>query len=72
MRELDLLLQKFLAPGLESLADEDLERLERLLVQPDQDIFAWLVGSGDPQDPELHGIVNIMRGRIRSHSKPDE
>ena len=72
MRELDLLLQKFLAPGLESLADEDLEHLERLLVQPDQDILAWLVESAEPDDPELRRIVTIMRDRIRSQSKSNE
>ncbi len=66
MRELDLLLEKFLATGLQSLEDDDLDRVENLLVQPDQDIFAWLTGDPKPDDAEIRRIVEILRGRIFS------
>ena len=69
MRELDLLLEKFLATGLQSLEDDDLDRLEQLLVQPDQDILAWLTGDPKPDDAELRRIVEILRGRIFSKSE---
>lgn len=68
MRELDLLLEKFLATGLQSLEDDDLDRLEKLLVQPDQDILAWLTGDPRPDDAEIRRIVEILRGRIYSKS----
>ncbi len=69
MRELDLLLEKFLATGLQSLEDDDLGRLEMLLAQPDQDILAWLTGDPKPDDAELRRIVEILRGRIFSKSE---
>ncbi len=68
MRELDLLLEKFLATGLQSLEDDDLGRLEKLLAQPDQDILAWLTGGPQPNDPEIRRIVEMLRGRIFSKS----
>ncbi len=69
MRELDLLLEKFLATGLQSLKDDDLDRLEDLLVQPDQDILAWLTGDPNADDAEIRRIVEILRSRIYSKSE---
>ncbi len=69
MRELDLLLEKFLATGLQSLTDDDLDRLEDLLVQPDQDILAWLTGDPNADDAEIRRIVEILRSRIYSKSE---
>jgi len=68
MRELDLLLEKFLASGLELLEDDDLERMENLLVQPDQDILAWLTGATMPEDANIRHIVNILRSTINLQS----
>ena len=68
MRELDLLLEIFLATGLQSLEDDDLDRLEKLLEQPDQDILAWLAGEPKPDDAELLRIVEILRDQIDSKS----
>lgn len=64
MRELDLLLEAFLAAGLDSLNDSELDSLERLLEQPDQDVLAWLMGEPLPEDAGLGGIVAIARKRI--------
>ena len=72
MRELDLLLQRFLDTGLDSLENDDLDRLEQLLTQPDQDILAWLSDSDEPEDPELRSIVTIMQSRIQLKSNADE
>ena len=72
MRELDLLLEKFLMSGLTSLGDDDIDRLEHLLEQPDQDILAWLTSATQPEDAESRQIVNILRSRIYSQSKTDE
>jgi antitoxin CptB len=66
MRELDLLLQMFLATGLGSLENDDLDVLENLLMQPDQDILAWLTSAVEPEDAELRAIVKVMRNRIQS------
>jgi len=72
MRELDLLLGSFLATGLASLDDGDLDRLEKLLVEPDQDILAWLTSALEPEDSEIRRIVTMLRSRIHVRSNPDE
>ncbi len=60
MRELDILLEKFLDSDFESLDDTELGALEKLLNEPDQDILAWLSASRDPPSP-LDGIVARVR-----------
>lgn len=72
MRELDLLFERFLATGLDSLADADLDALETLLDQPDQDILAWLTGDPAPHEPGLRRIVAIARDRIGSEEHENE
>jgi antitoxin CptB len=69
MRELDLLLEKFLATGLHSLEEDDLVRLEKLLEQPDQDILVWLTGDPKPDNAEIRRIVEVLRSRIYSKSE---
>ena len=64
MRELDLLLERFLAADLAALPEEDLGRLESLLEEPDQDILAWLSGGTGPVDPDMLRIVTLIRERI--------
>ena len=69
MRELDLLLGSFLDTGLQSLENDDLVRLEKLLEQPDQDILVWLAGDPKPDNPEIRRIVEVLRRRIHSNSE---
>ena len=67
-----MLLQKFLDSGLDTLAGDNLDALERLLAEPDQDILAWLWNTSEPQDPEVRAIVKIMRNRIELQANADE
>lgn len=60
MRELDLLLEKFLATDFDALDDAELAALERLLDEPDQDILAWISAARKPP-LELDGIVSRIR-----------
>ena len=69
MRELDLLLEKFLVTGLQSLENDDLVRLEKLLEQPDPDILVWLTGEPKPDNPEVRRIVEVLRRHIYSNSE---
>ncbi len=69
MRELDLLLELFLDTGLQSLENDDLVRLEKLLEQPDQDILVWLTGDPKPDDPEIRRIVEVLRRSIYAKSE---
>ena len=72
MRELDLLLEKFLGSGLKSLGDDDLDRLESLLVLPDQDILAWLTSDIQPEDRDIRRIIKILRDSIYSRAGTNE
>jgi antitoxin CptB len=72
MRELDLLLEKFLLSGLTTLSDDDLDRLEHLLVQADQDILAWLTSAVTAEDAEIRRIVTVLRSRIYAPSNAPE
>lgn len=60
MRELDLLLEAFLAGGLESLDDDQVRCLETLLRHTDPEILAWLTG-GSPAPESLAPIVHRIR-----------
>jgi succinate dehydrogenase flavin-adding protein (antitoxin of CptAB toxin-antitoxin module) len=64
MRELDLLLEKFLASDFDSIAEEELVSLERLLDHPDQDILAWISAVRQPPQ-QLHSIVSRIRRCLR-------
>ena len=72
IRELDILLETFLTSSLESLANDDLSRLETLRDQPEQDSLAWLTGNTEPDDPDIGTIVTIIRNIIQSRSSSDE
>ena len=70
MRELDLLLARFLETGLDRLDATGLDDFERLLEAPDQDILAWLCGTSDPQAPELARSVRVVRRYVASGVEP--
>lgn len=48
MRELDLLLQSFLAERYDNLSEVERAAFDRLLDYPDQDILAWIFGRSQP------------------------
>lgn len=61
MLELDLILQPFVERVYPSLPLEDQERFQSLLEEQDQDLFAWFLHRGQPEDPDLQRIVQIIR-----------
>jgi antitoxin CptB len=58
MLELDLVLEPFVRVRYEQLGDADRERFARLLECEDQDLFAWLLQRGQPDEEELVDIVS--------------
>jgi len=50
MREVDLLLGRFADAHLADLGADELGAFEALLDVPDQDVLAWLTGTGEPPD----------------------
>jgi len=61
MRELDLLLEGFLANRYQILSVADRASFERLLDCRNEDLMAWLIDGGSPKDEQLAGIVNQIR-----------
>ncbi|PCJ90851.1 MAG: response regulator receiver protein [Porticoccaceae bacterium] len=61
MLELDLILLPFLDKVYPDLEQDDKERYWKLLDSEDQDLFGWFLKRGNPDDPEMLKIVQIIR-----------
>lgn len=61
MLELDLILLPFLEHIYPTLSEEDQIVYQRLLDSEDQDLFAWFLRRGEPEDPDLARIVQVIR-----------
>lgn len=61
MKELDVLLERFVGRALTRLDDAELEALEHLLGQPDQDILEWIASSNVTAPPSVREIVDLIR-----------
>ena len=64
MKELDVLLARFVGRALHRLDDDELRALERLLDAPDHDILEWTASATAAPPLELRGVVD----RIRNHA----
>ena len=64
MKELDLLLERFLEGGVEDLDETRLASLEVLLMSPDQDLLAWLCAGVTPDDEARAAQAHWLRARI--------
>ena len=61
MLELDLILTRFLDKHLDGLTERQVCLFEKLLKNPDPDLFAWLMGIEEPMDQECTEIVAFIR-----------
>lgn len=55
-KEADLILGRFADSALNTMSDEDVRAFERLLDQPDQDIYGWIIGR-EPVPAEFDGPI---------------
>lgn len=62
MRELDLLLERFLELGYDSCSTAEKENFERLLQCTNEDLHAWLIQGQSASDAGLNHIA----GRVRA------
>ncbi len=60
MRELDLLLTRYLHSRYEDLSPDERSAFARLLEQNDQDIMAWILGHGTPEDDAQRKIIQQL------------
>lgn len=63
MRELDISIMPFFEYEYDSLNDQDKQLFVRLLENDDPDLFNWLMNHGEPKDPELKRMVNLIQQR---------
>lgn len=61
MRELDLLLERFLEHAYGTLPDEDKDVLEKLLEHSNEDLRAWLMEGATPPDGDIARVVGAIR-----------
>jgi len=65
--ELDLVLEAFLREELGSLTPEELGAFTRLLDAPDNDLWDWVSGRGDPPpDAMPAGLIRRLRSVRRA------
>ena len=69
-READLILGPFADKHVQSMSEAELDAFERLLEQPDQDLYGWIVGSV-PTPAEFDGdLLNRIKAfRFEAHPK---
>ncbi len=65
MLELDIILGRFIERHLNHLSEAQIKDFELLLTYPDPDVFVWLMGSVQTEEPELVEIVDY----IKQHDK---
>jgi antitoxin CptB len=63
MKELDVLLERFLSEDYPSADAGRRRAFERLLEQPDPELAAWLLGQAEPPDPELAQLTALVARR---------
>jgi antitoxin CptB len=62
-READFILGAFADTELETLSPADLDAFEILLDQPDQPLYAWIIGT----EPTPEAFDHAVMRRIRTH-----
>ncbi|MBN7818895.1 succinate dehydrogenase assembly factor 2 [Bowmanella sp. Y26] len=65
MLELDVLFQPFFDEAFSDLTDDDKETFERLLTCDDPDLFAWVMGHQQCEDPMLAAMVETIVSRVK-------
>ena len=68
-READLILGPFADNHVHTMGEEELDWFERLLEQPDQDLYAWIIGTlpTPPEfDTELMNRIKAFRFEVNS------
>ncbi|MBV4367309.1 FAD assembly factor SdhE [Erwinia sp. BNK-24-b] len=63
MRELDISIMPFFEFEYDHLSDSEKQVFVRLLESDDPDLFNWMMNHGEPADPELKSMVNLIQQR---------
>jgi antitoxin CptB len=68
MQETDLLLGRFAERRLDGLSPDQLDRFERLLDQPDNDLFDWITDKRPAPAAFDHDVLAMLRAFSRNMS----
>lgn len=60
MRELDVLLQRYLEQRYSSASQEEQQAFEALLELPDPELFAWITKRKQPSEPHLLHVIERL------------
>lgn len=61
MLELDLLLGRFMQEGFDTLDDAKKAIFQKILEEPDPDLYAWLMGYEKPKTEEFNDFIQWFR-----------
>lgn len=61
MKELDLVLTRYLDQHFRSASAHEQQNFERLLTVEDDRLWEWVLGRSTAEDPELHALVQRLR-----------
>lgn len=67
--ESDILFRRFAERVLPHLDEGQLGRYEALLAEPDQDVYAWVIGTAAVPEQHDHDVMALLRG-VRNLSDP--
>lgn len=65
IREMDLILGPFAEAALAGLTDAELDAYERLMEEPDWDLYAWVTGQAAPpaaHEALIHRLASFHKG----------
>jgi antitoxin CptB len=60
LRELDLLLQQFTTAHLAGFDARQLDQFEAVLDIPDQHVFDWIMGRGEPPQDQRSEVLDLL------------
>ncbi len=66
MKELDVVLARWLDQHGSSASTIELEAFERLLAREDSELWPWVLGRATPEDPALGALVGQIRAADRT------
>lgn len=62
MKELDLLLENYLAQHYPTASDREQHAFQAILALQDPELFGYIVGRDAPADPEMAAVIEKIRG----------
>lgn len=65
MKELDVAIERFMATKYKSLTIDQKQVFSDLLKTDDGELFAWLIGSYDPEDDGFKAMIKLLRDCVK-------